>query len=274
MTDAVENERNDAPVTVVPTPAHLAANARVSPIQALYERAITDPSFDLERLERIADRLEAEKKQAREQAFYAAISEAQKKMHKVVANKRNDHTRSRYASYDALDAALRPIYTEHGFGVTFDTEVSPKGVDHMRVYADVTHRDGHIRQYKIDMPIVTKGPQGKDVMTPIHASGSAFTYGKRYLLSGIFNIAIGNDPTDDDGNAAGGAANTPITAAQVEELKKLITDSGTKLDDFLAFGKVESLEAIPVAQFASAKFMLEEKIRLKAAKKAATSEKK
>ena len=51
------------------------------------------------------------------------------------------------------------------------------------------------------MPIDTKGARGGDVMTRTHATGSALTYGKRYLLIAMFNLAI---EEDDDGNAAGG----------------------------------------------------------------------
>jgi hypothetical protein len=49
------------------------------------------------------------------------------------------------------------------------------------------------------MPADGKGAKGGDVMTRTHAAGSAFSYGQRYLLKLIFNIATGED---DDGNAA------------------------------------------------------------------------
>lgn len=245
-------------VTIAPPSSPVPQHLERTPVQAIYERAVRDPSIDLDRLERICDRLEAEKAQQREQAFYTSLNEAQKRMQKVVANKANSQTHSRYASYDALDGAVKPIYTGHGFGLTYDTEISSKGIDYLRVIAVLTHNSGYKRQYTIDMPIVTKGPKGNDVMTPIHATGSAFQYGKRYLLQGIFNIAISNDPTDDDGNAAGGHG--PITADQVVELENLIKASDTKLAQFLAFGKVEALADIPAAKFASAKSLLEQKI--------------
>jgi hypothetical protein len=57
------------------------------------------------------------------------------------------------------------------------------------------------------MPIDTKGARGGDVMTRTHATGSAYTYGKRYLLIGMFNLAIGDD---DDGNTAGRRSPPPI----------------------------------------------------------------
>jgi hypothetical protein len=66
----------------------------------------------------------------------------------------------------------------------------------------VTHRDGYAREYHIDMPADGKGAKGGDVMTKTHAVGSAVSYGMRYLLKMIFNVAVGED--DDDGNTAEG----------------------------------------------------------------------
>src|SRR5215469_18403806 len=97
-------------------------------------------------------------------------------------------------------------------------------------------------------------------MTLVQAAGSAMTYGRRYLLINIFNLAISNDPNDDDGEGGVGAF---VNAEQIAELEKLIKDSDTKLDQFLAFGKVESLAEIPAVKFASAKALLEQKIAIK-----------
>jgi hypothetical protein len=48
------------------------------------------------------------------------------------------------------------------------------------------------------MPSDGKGAKGGDVMTKTHATGAAESYGMRYLLKMIFNIAIGEE--DNDGN--------------------------------------------------------------------------
>ena len=67
--------------------------------------------------------------------------------------------------------------------------------------AFLSHERGYKRTFHIDMPADGKGAQGRDVMTRTHATGSAVSYGRRYLLLMIFNIAVGGE--DDDGNAAG-----------------------------------------------------------------------
>ena len=66
----------------------------------------------------------------------------------------------------------------------------------MRVLCYVSHSAGHTRTYQCDMPSDGKGAKGNDVMTKTHAAGSAASYGMRYLLKMIFNIAIGEDDTD------------------------------------------------------------------------------
>jgi hypothetical protein len=157
-----------------------------------------DPSIDIDKL----DRLLRERENARlaEQAFCAALADAQTEMQPVVADCTNPSTgNSRYASYAALDRAVRPIYTRHGFGLSFNTDEAP-GLEQARILCDVCHSGGHSRRYRIDMPVDGKGARGGDVMTRTHAMGSGVSYGMRYLLRMIFNLAV---DSDDDGNAAG-----------------------------------------------------------------------
>jgi hypothetical protein len=89
----------------------------------------------------------------------------------------------------------------------------------------VAHRDGYSREYSIDMPADGKGARGNDVMTKTHATGSATTYGRRYLLMMIFNLSV----EDDDGNAAankangnGNGAKPKLSPAQLEELRSYL----------------------------------------------------
>jgi len=165
----------------------------------LIERVARDHSIDIDKLDRLLIMRERENARLAEQAFCAALAEAQTEMQPVFADSNNPQTRSRYASYAALDRAVRPIYTRHGFGLTFNTDDAP-GLEQARVICDVCHSGGHTRRYRIDMPVDGKGARGGDVMTKTHAMGSGISYGMRYLLRMIFNLAIDQD---DDGNAAG-----------------------------------------------------------------------
>ena len=123
------------------------------------------------------------------------------------------------------------------------------------------HSSGHERRYEILMPADGKGAKGGDVMTKTHATGSAFQYGRRYLLAGIFNLAT--TTKDDDGNSASGDLSV-ITGAQAEELAKLISDTKTDIAKFLEMGGLESISDMPANQFEAAKRLLLKKKEAKA----------
>lgn len=134
-----------------------------------------------------------------EMEFNRAMNEVQAEIPRIAPDLNNTQTKSRYASYAALDRVLRPIYTKKGFSLSFDTADCPKA-DCVRAVCYVSHKAGHTRRYQADMSADGKGAKGGDVMTKTHAGGAAMTYGQRYLLKYIFNVAIGEDDTD--GNEA------------------------------------------------------------------------
>lgn len=160
-------------------------------------RAAADPTIDLDKMDRLLAMQERIMAKTAEQSFNSALSNAQSKMRPVAADANNPQTRSKYASYAKLDGALRPIYTDHGFALSFDTGMDAPP-DSVRVLCHVSHNAGHSRTYHVDMPSDGKGAKGGDVMTKTHAVGAGMSYGMRYLLKMIFNVAVGED--DNDGN--------------------------------------------------------------------------
>lgn len=159
-------------------------------------RAASDPTVDIDKLERLLAMQERVMQRNAEAAFNDAMRAAQSEMRQVSADASNPQTRSRYASYAAIDAAIRPIYTRHGFSVSFGTESTQP--DYVRVLAYVSHVGGFTRQYMADMPADGTGAKGGAVMTKTHAFGASTSYGMRYLLKMIFSVAIGE--YDLDGN--------------------------------------------------------------------------
>jgi hypothetical protein len=187
---------------------NLPANAvtEQSAMVSMIERAARDPAINIDKLERLITLQENAQERVAEQAFNMAMSDAQGEMGPIAADSNNPQTKSRYASYFALDKALRPIYSKHGFALSFGTGDVPQE-SYIRVLCYTSHRGGYTRTYHVDMPADGKGAKGGDVMTKTHATGSAMTYGQRYLLKMIFNIAIGSD---DDGNAASPKSQTRV----------------------------------------------------------------
>jgi len=171
----------------------------IEPMLALVERATRDQTVDVEKMEKLlamAERLQAKRA---ESEYDQAMNAAQSEMQPVARDSDNPQTRSRYVSYGALDRAVRPIYTAHGFSLSFGTRAT--GPDRVTITCRVSHRAGHTERVEIEMPADGKGAKGGDVQTKTHATGSAVSYGMRYLLKMIFNVSVGE--FDDDGNAAG-----------------------------------------------------------------------
>ncbi|WP_373078649.1 ERF family protein [Zhongshania sp.] len=206
---------------------------QIEPAQVvnMIERIAVDPNANPERMHQMLDFLERLNSKDAKQRFSAAMATCQADMSPVATDATNNQTRSKYATYAALDRALRPIYTQHGFSLSFDTADSPLE-QHVRVVCYVEHLSGHSRTHHIDIPADGKGAKGGDVMTKTHATGSATSYGMRYLLKMIFNVAVGE--ADDDGNAAGkkpSANNNPtLTTTQLSALRNALKAQGDRAE--------------------------------------------
>jgi len=227
----------------VPVPANPVSESAA--IFQIIERAARDPNVDLDKMERLMAMREREMSRQAEQDFNEAMKAAQSEMRSVAADADNSQTKSKYATYAKLDRVLRPIYTKHGFSVSFDEADSPKP-DHIRCLAYVAHEAGFTRTYRKDMPADGKGAKGGDVMTKTHATGAAASYGMRYLLKGIFNVAVGEDDTD--GNTPPDNSG-PITEEQAATIRALIEETETDIAKFCDLMKVDSIPALPASQY-------------------------
>jgi len=217
-------------------------------------RAAADQQTDVAKLERLMELYERISAKQAEVAFAAALSDVQAKVGRIATDSHNPQTRSRYASYAALDRVLRPLYTEAGLSVSYDTQPAATPGD-IVVLAYVTHAAGHTRTYSVTMPADGKGAKGGDVMTRTHATGSAITYAMRYLLKAIFNVAVGED--DDDGNQA---ASSPIDDRQAGEILDLLEATEVDRSAFLKWIGADSVEAIPANRYERAVTQLKRKL--------------
>jgi hypothetical protein len=192
-----------------------------SEVVTILERALSDPSIDIVKARELWQFSREIRAELAENAFNEAMRFAQAEMAPVRTNAANPQNNSKYASLPALDNALRPIYTKHGFALSYDTAEAP-AESNVRIICLVTCAN-YTRTYHIDMPADGKGAKGGDVMTRTHATGSAVTYGRRYLLLMIFNIAVIGD--DDDGN---NASRIPAAVAMSPEQRSMLVEKSTE----------------------------------------------
>lgn len=220
---------------------------------SVISRAIFDPAVPMDRIEWLyARQREMEREQA-ERVFNAAMSLAQGAMGTVRKDAKNDHTKSRYATYAAIDDAIRPAYTSNGIVISYNQGKSDDP-ELMRIEAIITHSGGHKEIRHVDLPFDGKGAKGNDVMTGTHARGSAMSYGQRYLLKMIFNIATSDD--NDDGNAAAGVGGGTITGDQVDTLRAMIDDIELPIDKFCEYMKVDGVMKILKKDYDKAVFVI------------------
>lgn len=245
---AIRGEDYAAPA-VQPAP-----QSETAAVISMIERAARDPSVDMDKMERLMRmRKEIIAEQA-EREFLIAMSAAQAEMKPVARDAQNDHTKSHYARLETIADAIVPIYTKHGFSLSFAPAEGAKEGYH-RIACVVGHSGGHKQNAHADLPADIAGSQGKANKTAIQAFGSTMSYGRRYLTLMIFNIVLKTE--DNDGNSV--SADQFISDEQIMELRDLITSVDAQESFFLKIMKVESLGAIYASRFKDAVALIKSK---------------
>lgn len=162
------------------------------------ERATRDPSIDVAKLEQLIALQERIADREAKRQFAEAMNAMQAEMTPIGKDRTNPHTKSRYATYEAIDEILRPLYTRHGFSVRFTTHAQGGRI---RVACTVSHIGGHTEtEHELESGPDLTGSRGQANKTEVQGIGSIVSYLKRYTLMAAFAVAVTDDETDDDGN--------------------------------------------------------------------------
>jgi len=143
----------------------------------------------------------------------AALSKAQSEFKPVVKNANNPFFKSTYATLDAVIDATKEALTKNGLAVIQGNEPTETGVI---VTTFLSHSSGEWIESQLAMPVTKPDPQGY---------GSAITYGRRYALSAILNVA---SEEDDDANTAStknGTVASPVVKKQTQYTPDPIMDA-------------------------------------------------
>lgn len=182
--------RNNAVATQQPSEA--------GALMTIIERISTLPDLDLDRVERLFAMHQQMLAKQSEQDFNAAMATTQSEIQSVAVNRENSHTKSMYATIDAIHEQAKPVWTKNGFSVVSRTAPSTLP-HHVKVICEVRHANGHKEIYEDDWPLDTAGAKGGANKTDIQGKGSTVTYARRYTELMIFDISIKGQ--DKDGNA-------------------------------------------------------------------------
>ena len=144
-----------------------------------------------------------------------------------------------YATYEDLDAAIRPVEAKHGFARSFSTRIGDKAG--IILALRLTHAAGHsITSERYCPP--DPGPGRNETQ----AIGSGESYGRRYLTLSMWNVVTVG--ADDDGDRA-----EPITDEQaltVRDCLAVLAMTPPQAEKFWAWAGARSPETIQRCEYA------------------------
>lgn len=220
------------------------ATREVSPM-ALIQDAIKE-GMTPEHLAQLVDLQERMAKSAAEKEFARAMVECQKEMPTIIQDARNVHTNKKYATLEAIQREIKPIYSRFGFSMSFGEGDCPiEG--YKRTTCDVTHEAGHTRHYYINLPIDASGSMNK-----VQGCVSTTSYGQRRLSAMIWNITIAGEDRDGHDGAT-------VTEEQIASLKELVEVSGANITKFLEVYQIKALKDLPAHLYMTAVQQLKRK---------------
>ena len=163
---------------------------------AVIARAAADPACDVDKMERLLNMQERVIGRQAKAEFDTAMAQMQSELPSIGERggikDRNGNIQSRYALWEDINAAIKPIMQKHGFALSFRTDFS----DGVTVSGVLSHKGGHREETSIKLPSDTSGSKNA-----VQAIGSSVSYGKRYTASALLNLTSHGE--DDDGFKAG-----------------------------------------------------------------------
>ena len=124
-----------------------------SSILAVISRAATDPTCDIDKLERLMAMHERMQARDAEAEFNAAMAAMQSDIPSIAERGAivvNGQKRSDYATFEDINDVIKPIMQTHGFAITFKVENTPGG---LTVTGILMHRAGHRESTTMLLPV-------------------------------------------------------------------------------------------------------------------------
>ncbi|HEX2726298.1 MAG TPA: ERF family protein [Beijerinckiaceae bacterium] len=227
----------------------------VGSVLQLIERAATDERVDVEKMERLlamqerilAIQAKRDAMQAK-QVMMAEMPRVSRHGEIIIAERgtRRVIQRTRYAKWEDIDAAIRPILSKHGFVLSFR---SSEGSDGKILMTAVLTHQGPAGTYEETSTLpIPPDPSGSK--NAIQALGSSLSYGKRYTATPLLNLVFEGE--DDDGNGGRHQAPETINDLQVLDIENALKKADADPALFLRAFEIEKVEDLPRERFEEA----------------------
>lgn len=216
--------------------------------------AARDPKVDVAKMGELLALQERVQAREAEMEFNRAMTRLQPKLPRIKKDGSIDLGRGKpikFAKWEDIDAAIRPIITGEGLSLSFTSKPTDKGV---LMTCTVSHILGHSKSSEMQLP-----PDAGPGRNALQAIGSSRSYGKRYLTCDMLNIIT--EGADDDGNKTGTL--TDDQARKVNDMMNACELDAASTKKFLEFAGAEAVEGIQKYRFDDVMQSLRKKLRLK-----------
>lgn len=167
-----------------------------SRVLSIYEQAVLDVHFPIERLATIQNMVIKAQKEEKKRLYIEAFFAAQSEIKKIEKRHFNDQTKSKFAKLEDILDELKPTAKKYGFSTSFG-ETKEQLIDGIkRLYYKITHVAGHSEKFYYSAPIDDVGIKGNKNKTDIMGHGSSVSYARRYLCCMAWDL---NTYDDNDG---------------------------------------------------------------------------
>lgn len=211
----------------------------------------SNPDVDVDKLEKLMALYERDEARKSKVAFSKDFAKMQSELptvakSKTVSFKKDSNgdpiTAYKHATLEDIVDVVRPVLQTFGFAASFSVNT----IDKVSVTCTLMHKEGHSIETTITLNSDQSG--GKN---GVQAIGSSVSYGKRYTLASLLNIATRDD---DDAQAAMQKDSRVITAGQSKTLEakfdQLPIERQDKFIDWLASNQgVASIPEVRVSGF-------------------------
>ena len=176
-------------VAMLDAGAQALAVTPASTVMALIDRGLTDPEFDVAKLEHLLQVHERWLAAEARRAFAAAMAACKREITTIgkdtTADMGQGRPKFRFASLAAICDAVTTQMGNHGLSHSWQVD-QPAG-DEVSVTCVVTHADGHSEAVTLSSRMDTGGAKSE-----VQALGSTLTYLERYSLVAIMGVATGD----------------------------------------------------------------------------------
>lgn len=235
-------------------PATAAAPSDAMGVLHLMERMAKNKEVDTTKLAQIREFGEAILNDQRRAAFDTAFAAMQAEMPTITARgtieikakgasgERDGRVlqSTKYAKWEDINEAIKPILDRHGFGLRFVTGLADDG--RVKV-TGILSGCGHREESVFILPHDSTGSKNA-----VQAIGSSTSYGKRYAACALLNITTRGE--DDDASSFVEQDDRPkVSTQQIEALIDLCETKGCPRPKFLKHIGVDAFKDIPAADF-------------------------